>query len=84
MGISEKDIWQRMTGVFRQVLRQPDLIVEAGTTAWNVPGWDSIAHLQILLALEKEFSIQLEIHEVAGIDSAGELAAWIARKHKSE
>lgn len=78
--MSDSNVWPRLTEVFRRVFRRPDLQIQAGTSAWDVPGWDSIAHLQLILGIEKEFAIEFEIREIAGIESAGQLAECIARK----
>lgn len=78
--MSNTEIWNRLTLIFRRVFRKPDLQVAAETTAWDISGWDSIAHMQLILGIEEEFGIQFEIHEVAGIEKAGEFVKAIVAK----
>lgn len=72
--------WQRLTGVFRRVFQRPELNVGAGTSAWDVPGWDSLLNLQLVLAVETEFKIQFSAPEVLELKTAGDLLELIEEK----
>ena len=50
------------------------------TTADDVVGWDSMAHVGLMAAVEDEFKIQFEPEEITSFADLGELAAMIARK----
>ena len=49
-------------------------------TATDVPGWDSVSHIDMICAVEQEFKIQMTTKEVANLKNVGELASLIARK----
>jgi acyl carrier protein len=44
------------------------------------PAWDSVAHMQLVSAIEGEFDIMLDTDDVIGMSSFGE-AARIVRKY---
>jgi acyl carrier protein len=50
------------------------------TTADDVIGWDSMAHVGLMAAVEDAFKIQFEPEEITSFANLGELAAMIARK----
>ena len=43
------------------------------TTAQDVPGWDSLTHVQIIVGVEQAFGIRMTSTEVAQLDNAGSL-----------
>jgi acyl carrier protein len=55
---------QRLEACFTQTLRQPMPPTFATERFEALPGWDSITHLSLLLALEKTFSITFTTHEM--------------------
>jgi acyl carrier protein len=50
------------------------------TSADDVVGWDSMAHVGLMAAIEDEFHIQFEPEEITAFANLGELARMIARK----
>ena len=78
--MKDDQLWAKLNEVFQNVFRQPALLVKAETTTWDVPGWDSITHLQLILKVEQEFKLQFELHEIASLETVGDLYAAIERK----
>jgi acyl carrier protein len=70
----------RLKKVILAELRLDDFQIEAGTLAQDVPGWDSLSHLQILSGVEKEFSIRFASLEIMRLKNIGELQALVDRK----
>jgi acyl carrier protein len=44
----------------------------------SIPAWDSVAHLNLILALEMEFDIRFETSEIPRLLSLGSLRARLA------
>jgi acyl carrier protein len=70
----------RITETFRDVLNNPALELEDGMTAPQVKGWDSISHIDLIVALEARFKIRLTTGEVSKLKHVGDLVALIRRK----
>ncbi|GEL48904.1 acyl carrier protein [Cellulomonas hominis] len=66
--------------VIRDVLLQPDLQLTDTTTAGDVEGWDSLAHISILFSLESAFGIRFADTEMGSIQNVGELVRLIEAK----
>jgi acyl carrier protein len=56
------------------------LVLTATTTAADVEGWDSLANVQIIVAIEKRFGIRFRTGEIASIKNVGELVVRIAAR----
>jgi acyl carrier protein len=74
------EIEQRLTGVFRSVLDEPDLCLTRDMTARDVPAWDSLSHITLIVAVEREFRIRFTTAEVAALMNVGDLADQILKK----
>lgn len=73
-------VWDELGEVFREVFEDADLEVGSATTAKDVEGWDSLAHIQLLVAVEKAFGMRFNTGEVAGLANVGEMVELIARR----
>lgn len=71
---------QRLTEVFRRVFDDPALEISESTTANDVPGWDSLTHVDLIVAVETEFAVKFTTREVMTFANVGELMAAVARK----
>jgi len=70
----------QLTDLFRAQLGQPDLVLTPDTTAADVDGWDSIMHIQLMMAIEAEFGISFNTDELVAYPTVGALAQAIAQK----
>lgn len=65
--------------VFREVFDDEELLITPETRATEVPGWDSIAQVKIILALEEELNFRFATEEVSQIRSVGEILSALDR-----
>lgn len=56
--MERKDILAQVQDVFREELEVDDLVLTDETTADDVEEWDSLSHVQLVVALEKSFGIK--------------------------
>ena len=73
-------IWDKLTGIIRDTFDDAGLAIRPETTAKDVEGWDSLAHIQLMVAVEKAFGIRFNTGELAGLTNVGELARLVARR----
>ena len=74
------DLLTQLQEVFREVFDDDELVIERGTTAKDVEGWDSIMHVSLIVRVEATFGIRFSSGEVAGLGDVGELVDLIAQK----
>lgn len=73
-------ISEKLKRVVLDVLQLDDYDISDTTVATDVPGWDSLAHVRVLAAVEKAFDIRFRSLEVLRIRNVGELQAMVDRK----
>jgi len=64
-------IEQRLNQVFQEVFGNDDLQVQDNTTPADVAGWDSLAHMRLILGIEREFKVKFTTRELAMLNSVG-------------
>ena len=72
-GRTEDPIETRVERVFREVFEDPALAVGPATTAADIPRWDSLEHINLIMALESEFAIEFTSAEVTTMSCVGDL-----------
>jgi acyl carrier protein len=70
--------------IFIDVLDDEAIVIGLGTTARDVPGWDSLAHIQLVVAIEKHFKVRFTASEVRGFKNVGEMCQSIQAKAGTE
>lgn len=78
--MERKDILARIQDVFREELELDDLVLTDETTAEDVEEWDSLSHIQLVVALEKEFGLKFTSREILSWDNIGDLVDCINKK----
>lgn len=61
-------------------LKLEDFEFTESTTADQVPGWDSLSHLNVILAIEREFNIRFKPFDLLKLKNIGELQKLIDSK----
>jgi acyl carrier protein len=78
--MSSNDVMPRLTEVFRQEFEDDALNLSPGTTAQDVEGWDSLMHINLIVAIEREFKIRFTTREITALQNVGDLISLIERK----
>ena len=78
--MERNDILARIQEVFRDELEVDDLVLTDETTADDVEEWDSLSHVQLVVALEKAFNITFTSREILSWDNVGDLVDCIGKK----
>lgn len=78
---SSNSLAERLTRIFRDVFEDDSITVRDDMTSGDIEGWDSLSHINLLYAIEKEFGIVFTIGEAGGaLRNVGELRALIEKK----
>ncbi len=74
----DKDaILEKVANLLRDVLDIDDLVVSRHLTATDVPEWDSLAHIRIVVAAEKAFALRFSAADISDLKSVGEFVDLI-------
>ena len=78
--MEKSEIESRLTPIFRDVFNDGALVVTEGMTAAEVPMWDSLSNINMIIAVEKAFGAKFSIKDVRNLKNVGELLELIKRK----
>ena len=78
--MEKSEIESRLTPIFRDVFSDDALVVTEGMTAAEVPTWDSLSNINMIIAVEKAFGVKFSIKDVRSLKNVGELLELIKRK----
>lgn len=74
------DIQERLTKVFRAVFDNESITLTPDLTADDVDEWDSLSHINLMLAIELEFGIEFSQSEIQNFSNVGELLECVKTK----
>lgn len=71
---------KRLEKVVRVVFSVGDRSIDESWTSDDVPEWDSVGHLNLIVEIEKEFAVKIEIEEMFEIVQLGDIARILQKK----
>ncbi len=71
---------EQVQEIFRDVLDDEEIVLQETSTAEDVEGWDSLTHIQLIVAIEKHFKIKFTSKEILSWKNVGELVDCLASK----
>ena len=80
--MNEAQILEALTQVFRDVFDDADIVLTAATTAQDIEGWDSQAHVNLIVAAEMRFGIRFRTAELESLHDVGQFARLIESKQR--
>jgi acyl carrier protein len=73
-------IQDSLTKVFRDVFDDDNIVLRPELSANEIPEWDSLTHIRLLLTIEREFRIKFTVTEVGELKNVGDLTTLIETK----
>lgn len=68
---------ERLKEIFREVLK---VEVDENSTPENTDGWDSLAHIGLIVTIEDEFDVKFTMSEIAQMTSFGKIYEMLGEK----
>lgn len=76
--MTKAEVLSRLQKIFDDIMIEPVVVTEQ-LCADDVPDWDSLLHISLMVAVEKEFKIRFGVGEVESTKNVGELADLIVK-----
>lgn len=80
MTMERGQIAQRLTAIFRDVFDDESIEIRDDMTAKDVEEWDSLNHINLIVAVERGFRVKFTTKEVSNLANVGEFIALIDSK----
>ena len=71
--MTREEIYGKLNEVFQDVFDDEELEVNDATVASDVDGWDSLEHINLIVAVERCFGIKFTMGETTGLKNVGEM-----------
>ncbi len=78
------DITEKLTSVFREVFDDETIVLSDELTADDVDSWDSLSHVNLIIAIEIAFNIEFKQSEILNFANVGELKESIMSKLENQ
>jgi acyl carrier protein len=73
-------IYKQLTEIFRDLFDDDSIILTPDTTAMDIPDWDSLLHISLIVAVEGRFGVKFKTAELEALHNVGDLAGLIEQK----
>ena len=80
--MERNQIMAEVQEIFREVLDNEEIELQDVTTADDVEEWDSLTHIQLIVAIEKHFKIKFTSKEMLSWDTVGDMVNTIITRMK--
>lgn len=73
-------ILNQFNHIFIDVLDEEDITLKLSSTAEDVDEWDSLTHVQLVVAIEKHFKVKFTVAELEGFKDVGAMCQGVLDK----
>jgi len=78
--MEQDEVLAKVQEIFRDVLDNEEIVLTPQTTANEVEDWDSLSHIQLIVAIEKKFKIKFNSKEILSWNNVSEMTECIEGK----
>ncbi len=71
--MTREALYERLNAVFQDVFDDEDIMVNDATTSADIEDWDSLEHINLVSAVEKEFGVKFTMGQVVTMKNVGEM-----------
>ena len=82
--MTTEEIIAQLNPIFKDVLDNDNVVVTYNTTASDIEEWDSLTHIQLVVAIEKHFKIRFKSGEITAFKNVGDMCEAIKLKLESQ
>lgn len=80
--MTQEKIYEMLDEVFQDVFDDEEIHVTPETTANDIEDWDSLEHINLVVAVENKFGIKFNMNEVVSFKNVGEMVDVIKERAK--
>jgi acyl carrier protein len=74
------NVRDKLANSFCRVFELDEIVLKDEMTANDVPGWDSLAHINLIMDIEEEFNVRFTVDDIADLKNVGEMIQLLERK----
>jgi len=78
--MKKEDLFENIQEIFRDIFDDEFLTIENSTNSDDIEDWDSLNHINLVVAIENEFSIKFGFDELSDLKDVGAMVDLIMIK----
>ena len=78
--MNEDDVIKKLKKIFKNIFSKSDFNFSRELSAHDVEEWDSLTHVNLIVAIEKEFKISFSLDELENQNNVGDTIDSILKK----
>lgn len=78
--MTREEVFEKLNQVFEDVFDDEEIRVDDSTTSEDIEDWDSLEHINLIVAVEQKFGMKFNMGEVTTMKNVGEMADIILKR----
>ena len=78
--MTREEVFEKLNQVLQDVFDDDEIQVDDNTTSGDIEDWDSLEHINLIVAVEKKFGMKFNMGEVTTMKNVGEMADIILQR----
>ncbi len=78
--MDSEPIYQKLNKIFREVFDDDGLTLKSSTNAADIPDWDSVNHIRLIVSIESAFKVRFAVNEIEELKDVGDLVKLLQIK----
>jgi acyl carrier protein len=71
---------KRLEKIIRDVFPITEETIDENWTSDDIPDWDSVGHLNLIMEIEKAFGIKIEVEEMFEVEKLGDIIPILKKR----
>ena len=80
--MTREEVFNGVQDIFRDIFDEDDMVIEDKTSSDDIEDWDSLNHINLVSAIEKEFKIRFALGELMALKDVGAMIDLMIEKLK--
>jgi len=80
--MTREEIFNGVQDIFRDIFDEDDMVIKDSTSSDDIEDWDSLNHINLVSAIEKEFKIKFALGELMTLKDVGAMVDLMVEKLK--
>lgn len=81
--MTKEVVFEKIKEIFRDIFDDEELLIQDSTNSSDIEEWDSLNHINLVVAIESELSIKFDLEELSNFKNVGAMIDLIIIKLKS-
>ena len=78
--MTRDEIYSELTAIFREVFDDDDLTIADSTTPADIANWNSLQHINLIMAVESDFGVKFRSSEMEKMTNVGDIIDLLEKK----